>query len=120
MTEDLQHESVSQLFDGNTIAPQFAIALKDFMAKNLGIRVEKGVTSVTTSGSGTGKIAHGLGITPNMYSVSSEMWNSSGGQFYGLYLDPANPPDATYLYLKNSSGLNNTFNVTWSVAYIPQ
>ena len=71
MTEDLQHESVSQLFDGNTIAPQFAIALKDFMAKNLGIRVEKGVTSVTTSGSGTGKIAHGLGITPNMYSVSS-------------------------------------------------
>ena len=115
--------TVADLFDGSTIGPQFAIALKNFIFNNMGIRMKCGSTS--TSGyyvsSGHYTVPHNLGVVPNLYSISSEV--SSAGSpvtvVHGLYVDPANLPDATNFYLLDAGGGNATINFSFVAAYIP-
>ena len=118
--QELQNESVSQLFDGNTIAPQFALALKNFFLKNMGIRATGGQASIATTGSQQ-TFAHGLGVTPTVYGITPAIFQSAGSPYpiCAIGFDPAKPPDATYFYLKGSGNENGTITFSWFALYIP-
>ena len=102
----LQNESVSQLFNGDTISPEFAVALKSFIKKNSASRSNFGFLSAPN---GDFTIAHGLGGVPNMISINT--YPASGAS-----VCLKNPPaDATYLYLNNATSPRTTY---WAAAII--
>ena len=84
------------------------------------IKVKCGVTTQATDSSGKLTFAHNLGVVPNLYSVSSEAWKAAGtGNVNMVYVDPANPPDATNFYLLSPNGTSASISFSYVAAYIP-
>lgn len=110
--------TVKDLFDGRTIGTQFAIALRHFITKNIGIKFKSGTATISTPG-GKATFAHNLGVVPNAFSISSQAWLGAGPVVNNLYVDPSNLPDATNFYLLNSSGSNASITFSWIAFYIP-
>lgn len=88
-------------------------------------KVNSGVASIPSNHSASPhQVAHGLGVTPNFVSISSDtvitgnMPPNEGG---GCYLSPGAAADATYIYIFNecSSGIVLSLPCQWYAAYIP-
>lgn len=98
--QTLQNETVEELFNGDTISPQFALALKKFMKAN-GPRIATGFATIANGANHT--VAHGLGGVPNFISVSPYVYPSSTN-VGGVSLHIGGPvADATNLYFDNSN-----------------
>ena len=116
--QDLQHESMEQLFDGNEISPQFALALKKFLAKQICFKA--GFATITTNGAQQ-TFAHGLGIIPTIYGITPQIYTAGTNPVVNMALlafDPAQAPDATNFYLKGL-GENAAVKFAWFAAYVP-
>jgi hypothetical protein len=99
-----------QIFDGNSFDPQFAIALRNFIAKNLPKRANSGFVSVTGSTTHFA-IPHGLIGTPTLISIST--FPSTGGAV--VVSTTAPPADETNIYVDNSTTARTTY---WAAAVI--
>ena len=98
---DLQHESVNELFDGNTISPQFAVALKQFLQNN---KSQAKSGRITIPGSRTHyAIPHGLPGTPTLISISPYFYPTGGG---GVQVSSNTPyADETNIYVDNGNAV---------------
>ena len=113
---DLQHESVSDLFDGDTIGPQFAIALKAFLQQNSIINIATGIALVP-SASVNHAIAHGLNRVPKMITLSNFPGGTQGSPLNNrAWLSDAGggtSADATNFYVDSFDAGSGVY-VKWS------
>jgi hypothetical protein len=90
------------IFDGNEFDPQFAIALKQFIIKNLPRRSSSGFASVPANSTHYA-IAHGLGATPTFISIS-DFPAISGGVVWDVGVSTTSPAaDATNIYVDTTA-----------------
>ena len=116
--KDLQHESVNDLFDGDTISPQFAIALKAFLQQNKLSNVKSG-TIAAPGGTSFANFAipHGLSGKPNLVPPPDCFPGGTGTPpIFEVWIGTT-PPDATNIYV-SGFGTGSPFTIYWSAAII--
>lgn len=110
--------SGQDFFDGVTISPQFLVALKDFLKKNIGplLRTQSSSGFATIGANAThAAIPHGLVGTPTLVSIST-FSAVSGGVVQSVYVSTTLPTaDATNIYVDNSGGARPTY---WAAAIL--
>lgn len=101
MNEEYQYP----IFDGTTLDPQFAVALKIFLAQNVGVpKAKSGFVSVL-AGATEQAVPHGLGYIPSIISINGYP-TISGGTVGGVYTSQSKNADAINIYIQNDSPSN--------------
>lgn len=119
MDEELQQPHTvpleSDLFDGNQLSPEFVISLKDFLKKyGSNPKAASGVVLNVPGSSSHYAIAHGLGATPKLVSVSGYAIGSPSGFVIAKVNTSGSPAvaDSTNIYIDITD--NAACDVYWA------